>query len=128
MLTTRSADMAEKSWMLFGRIKGRAEKALLSLPSQPAFSSLRPFNARPAHVIPPEHRRPLPLVTRLLNYIVTRGFQTFAPNHTSPTGMLSQVLVDLATGDGQPLSGDGIEANGRTLRNTAIRRLGGLSR
>jgi len=127
MLTIHSADMTEKSWMLFGQIKGRAEKALLSLPSQPAFSSLRPFNARPAHVIPPEHHRPLPLITRLLDYIVTLAFRTFAPNHTSPTGMLSQVLVDLATGDGQPLSGDGIEANGRTLRNTAIRRLGGLS-
>jgi len=54
-------------------------------------------------------------------------FRTLTPSHTSPTGLLSQVLVDLATGDGQPLSGDGIEANGRTLRNTAIRRLGILS-
>lgn len=48
------------------------------------------------------------------------------PSQVSPTGALSKVLADLATGDGNALQGRGIEANGRTLRNVAIRRLGGL--
>jgi len=31
MLTIHSADMTGKSWMLFGQIKGRAEKVVASL-------------------------------------------------------------------------------------------------
>lgn len=122
-----SADMTEHTFMYFGKIKGRAEKALLSLPSQPAYTSLRPFNVRPAHVIPPEHHRPRSLAARCLDATITPLVQRFAPGHTSPTGPLASVLVDLATGNGEPLSGDDIEAEGRTLRNTAIRRLAGLN-
>ena len=49
------------------------------------------------------------------------------PSQVSPTGALSKVLADLATGDGNALqAGRGIEANGRTVRNVAMRRLGGL--
>ncbi|KAF5361784.1 hypothetical protein D9756_002536 [Leucocoprinus leucothites] len=120
------ADMTEKTFMLFGKIKGRAEKALLSLPSQPVYSALCPFNVRPAHVIPPQHHRPHSLGFKIVESTLAPLLKTFSPGHTSPTGPLAAVLVDLATGDGKPLSGDGIEAEGRTLRNTAVRRLGGL--
>jgi len=34
------------------------------------------------------------------------------------------VLVQLASGDGEALSGKGIEGEGRTLRNLAVRRMG----
>ncbi|KAJ3563793.1 hypothetical protein NP233_g8711 [Leucocoprinus birnbaumii] len=120
------ADPTEKTFTLFGKVKGRAEKALLSLPSQQIYGSLRPFNVRPAHVIPPEHHRPRSLAIKLMDVTLTPVFKTFVPSLTSLTGPLATVLVDLATGDGQPLSGDGIEAEGRTLRNTAVRRLAGL--
>jgi hypothetical protein len=51
------------------------------------------------------------------------------PSQVSPTGTLSQVLVDLATGDGNALQaekGSGIEDGGRTVRSLGIRRLGEL--
>ena len=49
------------------------------------------------------------------------------PSTMSPTPKLAQVLVQLATGDGQPIAaGKGVEAEGRTLRNTALRAMAGL--
>jgi hypothetical protein len=118
--------MTEQTFTFFGKIKGRAEKALLSLPSEPAYTALRPFNVRPAHVIPPEHHRVRSFGTRLIDATVSPLLRTVAPAFTSPTGALAEVLVDLATGNGEPLTGNGIEAEGRTLRNTAVRRLAGL--
>jgi hypothetical protein len=119
--------MTEKTWMFFGKIKGRAEKALLSLPSQQAYTTLRPFNVRPAAVIPPQHHRERSFGARILDNTLVPLVQALAPSQASPTGPLASVLVDLATGNGEPLSGEGVEAEGRTLRNTAVRRLGGLS-
>jgi hypothetical protein len=51
----------------------------------------------------------------------------FIPSNVAPTGELAKVLLDLAIGDGMPLEGEGIGDGGRTIRNTAIRRMGGVS-
>ena len=44
-----------------------------------------------------------------------------------PTEKLAKACVDLATGDGKPIpAGQGVELDGRLLRNTALRRLAGM--
>jgi len=124
------ADPTEKTLTLFGKIKGRAEAALLALPSSPAFGALRVYNVRPGYVDPPVHHRPRTFVKKFfVDNAVGPAFRFLMPSMVSPTGALSKVLVDLATGDGNALQaeqGSGIEANGRTVRSVAIRRLGGL--
>ncbi|KXN89370.1 hypothetical protein AN958_05743 [Leucoagaricus sp. SymC.cos] len=125
-VSSEGADPTEKTFALFGKIKGRAEKALLSLPSQQAYSPLRVFNARPGAVFPPEHHRPRSLGFKFLGIVLMPVIKVLAPSLTVSTGALALVLVDLASGNGEPLSGDDIEAEGRTLRHTAIRRLAGL--
>jgi hypothetical protein len=124
-----SADPTEKSWTFFGKIKGRTESQLLSLPSTPAYSALRVFNVRPGLVIPEEHHRPQTVSNKLAIGILEPVLKTLVPSQVSPTGPLSKVLVDLATSDGNALQGDkgsGIEASGRTVRSPAIRRLAEL--
>lgn len=44
----------------------------------------------------------------------------------SPTKELGMVATDLASGDGEPLQGTGLEDEGRILSNVAIRRLAGI--
>jgi len=124
------ADPTEKSITLFGKIKGRTETALLALPSDPAHSTLRIYNVRPGLVDPPVHHRPRSTSKKIVQSFVGVPLKLFVPNQVSPTGILSKVLVDLATGDGNELpvkQGNGIEAGGRTVRSLGIRRLGGES-
>jgi len=118
------ADPTEKTFTLFGKIKGRTEKDLLALPSTDPYSTLRIFNVRPGLVDPPKFHRPRPMAKKIfLDSALAPAMRLFVPSQVSPTGELSKVLVDLATGDGNPLEGAGIEAEGRTLRNSAVRRL-----
>jgi hypothetical protein len=50
-----------------------------------------------------------------------------APKWHTPVDSLAKISIDLATGDGKPLKAEvGVEADGRTLGNVAIRRLAGL--
>jgi hypothetical protein len=44
----------------------------------------------------------------------------------SPTRELGKVATEIASGDGEPLKGTGVEGEGRILANSAIRRLAGL--
>lgn len=44
----------------------------------------------------------------------------------TPTRKLGQFATEIASGDGEPLKGAGIEDEGRILSNSAIRRLAGL--
>lgn len=51
------------------------------------------------------------------------------PAMISPTGVLGRVVVELVVGDGEALrggEGEGVSAGGRTVRNKAVRRMGGL--
>ncbi|KDQ62181.1 hypothetical protein JAAARDRAFT_122488 [Jaapia argillacea MUCL 33604] len=123
------ADPTEKTFTLFGKIKGRAEAALLALPSTLGFSALRVFNVRPGYVDQSDstHHRPRSTGMKILECTVGPVLKTFMPSQVSPTGELSKVLVDLATGDGNPLpEGVGIESGGRTIRSSAVRILSGL--
>ncbi|KAJ6609354.1 hypothetical protein B0H10DRAFT_2166342 [Mycena sp. CBHHK59/15] len=103
------ADPTEKTFTLFGKIKGRVEVALLALPSSSPYTGLRVFNVRPGY--------------RLVDTIVAPLLRNLMPSQVSPTDVLAKVLVDLATGDGSPLPpGSGIEAEGRTVQSIGIRR------
>lgn len=44
----------------------------------------------------------------------------------SPTKDLARVLTDLAAKDGEPLSGQGVSGEGRTVNNAGMRRLAGI--
>ncbi|KDQ16654.1 hypothetical protein BOTBODRAFT_106708 [Botryobasidium botryosum FD-172 SS1] len=120
------ADPTEKTWTLFGRIKGRAEKALLELPSTPPYGVLRVYNVRPGFVYDPAPQRSRTLMKKIfVDCAIGPALRAFMPSQVSPTAQLSKVLVDLATGDGSPLpAGVGVEDGGRTLRCVGIRRLG----
>lgn len=72
------------------------------LPEQPVYSALRPPNVRPAMVEPPNHYRARPLSMRFLGATVLPFVKRFVPAYISPTGPLASVLVDLATGNGEP--------------------------
>lgn len=117
-LSSEGADMREKMPPLFCRIKGRAERMLLE--AQATHSSLRVFNVRPGFFTPRGQGD---------RWLEWRGavLAVVWKKYEIPIDALAKVLVDLAIGDGRPIAaGVGIEADGRVLRNYAIRRLSGL--
>ncbi|KZV83784.1 hypothetical protein EXIGLDRAFT_683488 [Exidia glandulosa HHB12029] len=127
-VSSEGADPTEKSYTYFARIKGRAESHLLALPStSPSLSSLRMYNVRPFFIDPGPgnwHRNESFLFTSvaapILRVVLPTGLHT-------PTDELARTLVDLAIGYGRPVSvrdGKGVEAEGRTLRSSVIRRWG----
>jgi len=120
------ADPAEKGLQLFSRIKGRTEKDLLTLPnSSPSFSSLRIYNVRPGFVDSSISEVPLDRPQTLLERVGRRVLAPLfwvVPGLRIPSDKLGEYLVRLALGDGAPAKGgQGIEAGGRTIRNTAVR-------
>ncbi|KAF8215830.1 hypothetical protein K438DRAFT_1799510 [Mycena galopus ATCC 62051] len=122
------ADPTEKTMTLFGKIKGRAEVALHALPSTPSYSALRVFNVRPGVVEPaPEDRHTKSALTRAGFAVLGSVLRVVVPSQVSPPNVLAKVLVEIVTGDGDPIpSGKGIEDDGRLVRCIGVRRLGGL--
>ncbi|KAI9761892.1 MAG: hypothetical protein M1840_001545 [Geoglossum simile] len=115
----------------FAPIKAQAESALLSLPS--THPSLRPFVLRPGFVdaspqptlasfIP---ARPQPLLKKLIP-VLGPVYRTLYPGGTAPTTALGRVLCEVVMGDGGRIEGDGVEGDGRIVRNWGMRRLAGL--
>lgn len=126
-ISGEGADMHEKSWAMFGRIKGRAERMLLE--AQSVHPSLKVFNMRPA-LINPQGRyladRAPSFRDRMLSGFGTI-FAAVWKNGEIPTKPLAKVAVELAVGRGEPAAaGVGVEADGRLLRNAGIRKLAGL--
>lgn len=121
------ADQTQKTRTMFGRIKGKAEKDLVDLAGT---SHLSVYNLRPggidgrASVAKPVVPRSMP--ERLAGWLYP-VVTAIAPKYVTPVNSLAKVAIDLAVGDGEPLKkGDGVEKDGRTLSNVAIRRLAGL--
>ena len=121
------ANMVEsKAGMMFGRVNGRAEKALLEL--QIAHPSLKVYNVRPAAINPEgQHlaERTPTLGDRASTVLLSVLTKVWKRSVIS-TNDLAKVCVDLAVGSGAPTSGSGIEADGRVLTNVALRRMAGL--
>ncbi|KAL8994647.1 MAG: hypothetical protein Q9188_007008 [Gyalolechia gomerana] len=117
----------------FGRVKGQIESQLLNLSTKPEYAALRVYSLRPAGVDPkfhPEIHQWIPkLKPATKAYLMPPALatlRTLSPAMVSPTRELGQVLVQLAVGDGEPLSGPGISGEGRTVSNAAMRRMAGL--
>lgn len=126
-ISGEGADMQEKSWAMFGRIKGRAERMLLQ--AQSGHPSLKVFNMRPA-LINPQGKYLADRAPSFRDRMLT-GFGTMLAtvwkNGEIPTARLAKVAVELAVGSGGPVAaGIGVEADGRLLRNSGIRKLAGL--
>lgn len=127
-ISGEGADPTEKASQMFGRVKGRAEKDLLALAAtKPALSV---YNLRPGAIDPMGgdlRDKPFSLVGDLPVRILGPVLRLVYPSMHTPTKSLAEVSLRLAVGDGQPLTEcKGVEAEGWTLRNTAIRRLAGL--
>jgi hypothetical protein len=116
----------------FGVIKGRAEAALLALPKDSSYVNLRPFSVRPGGVDPstqPEIHRYIQESSGLAGIaskVLLPVLRVGVPSMISPTKDLAKVLTDLAMGDGEPLSGKGVNDEGRILANVGLRRLAGI--
>lgn len=121
---TTTPGFATGNW---AKVKGQAEEALKELAtSRP---SLRPFSLRPGGVddtFHPEIQSFLtPSSTKTVNSYILAPMRCFWPGMISPTKDLGRVLCELALGDGEPLKGEGISGEGRTINNLAFRRLAG---
>lgn len=117
---------------LFGRVKGETEAALLAFhKSHPQF---RPYNARAGGVDPSGHTAVMEagtwerkgLMLKAGDVVLLPAIRTLYKSMHSPTPELGNALVKLALGDGKPLSGKGIDGEGRTLGNVALREIVGL--
>jgi uncharacterized protein YbjT (DUF2867 family) len=127
-ISGEGADPTEKASQMFGRVKGRAEKNLLALTTtRPGLSV---YNLRPGAIDPmgnDPRNKPFSTMGDLPIRIFGPIFKFVYPSMHTPTKSLAEISVQLAVGDGQPLArGKGVEADGWTIRNTAIRQLAGL--
>jgi hypothetical protein len=115
---------------MFGRVKGRAEKDLVDLASSAEGTQLDVYNLRPAGIdgsgsaAKPDRVTSIP--ERLAGWLYP-AVKLFAPKWHTPVDSLAKVAIDLASGEGKPLKAEaGVEVDGRTIGNVAIRRLAGL--
>ncbi|KAJ7839145.1 hypothetical protein B0H14DRAFT_3086992 [Mycena olivaceomarginata] len=117
---------AESNVSLYGRTKARAEKALLELPATPPYETLRVFNVRPAYVDSPAYHPRPGMGRKIVYYGLAPLLRRVTPGLVTPTNALAKVCVDLAIGDGGPVGGADVAAEGRTLLPAAVKRLGEL--
>lgn len=118
--------------LLFGRVKGETEAALLELGKRTP--SLKVYNVRPAFVDASSHpevaevekgRNTAWWKTAMKGYL-GHALRACYANGVSPTKDLGRVLTELAMSDGKELEGKGVEGQGRTITNIGMRRLAGI--
>ncbi|KAL5322121.1 hypothetical protein ACEPPN_010090 [Leptodophora sp. 'Broadleaf-Isolate-01'] len=110
--------------------KGRTESALLALSKDPSYANLRPLSLRPGGVDMNDHHEIHKWVgergwAEALALPVMRALPGIK-GLMSPTRELGGVAVRLAMGGGGVQEGRGVSGEGRTLNNSAIRRLAGI--
>ncbi|KAB8258580.1 hypothetical protein BDV32DRAFT_151206 [Aspergillus pseudonomiae] len=117
----------------FGRIKGECESALIALSKK--YPSLKPYSVRPAIVDatfdPPTlanvmQRPDHTVLKRVLLATLGPVTRQLYSKGISPTKDLGRFMTDLAKGNGQPLTGDGISGDGWIISNVAFRRAAGI--
>ena len=126
-MSGEGASSTEKSSMMFGRVKGRAENAILALSIE--LPSLDIYNIRPAAINPEGNylAERTPTTQDKASTFLGGIFEKVWKGYVISTEKLAKVCVELATGDGKPIpAGQGVESDGRLLRNTALRRLAGM--
>jgi hypothetical protein len=114
------------------RIKGRAKTELLALPtSKSEHASLHIFSVRPGGVDPRGDDNVLDVFrnhrTRgyspMVEKVLVPVFRAMYPAGVSPTTGLGRLLTEIASGNGEPLQGDDLRADGRIVPNKAILRI-----
>ncbi|KAH8820824.1 hypothetical protein F5884DRAFT_61978 [Xylogone sp. PMI_703] len=115
----------------FGVVKGRAEAALLALSKEhpTAFAAYSARLGMPDPVAHEEIKEFLPKRSGMIGIVEKVAgpvIRNLAKGMTMPTREGGAALVKLAMGDGKPLEGPGISGEGRTMNNSALRRLAGL--
>ncbi|EPS35418.1 hypothetical protein H072_11211 [Dactylellina haptotyla CBS 200.50] len=116
----------EGKGQMFARVKGDAEKVLLGIAAE--HSTFSVYNLRPAGIDPGKNwsaDRKQSGIERTF-FAIAPVIRPFMPGLFTPVYSLADVAIELALGDGAKLTGDGINADGFTLENSAIRRLAGL--
>ncbi|KJK67403.1 hypothetical protein P875_00117165 [Aspergillus parasiticus SU-1] len=117
----------------YGRIKGDCESALIELSKK--YPSLKPYSVRPGLVDPTYDSPTLASVMQRPDFTATKRMllgtigpltRQFYSKGVSPTKDLGRFLTDLAKGNGQPLTGEGVSGNGWIISNAAFRREAGL--
>ncbi|KAF2184959.1 hypothetical protein K469DRAFT_688191 [Zopfia rhizophila CBS 207.26] len=111
---------------LFGKVKGEAEQSLSDFHKKtPNFN---PYIVRPAAVDWRKHPEIHPFIPHQAMYkgAVLTAFDTVYKSMVTPTRPLGRILTELAMSKGVPLEGNDILNEGRTVPNTAIKRMAGL--
>lgn len=85
-LSGEGADNTEKSRILFGRIKGKTENALMKM----HFKKL--YFARPAGILPSQKQTNKPFITKLQNAFV-KLFAFITPSYIITSSALARVLI-----------------------------------
>lgn len=122
------ADPSGRTSTLFGKVKGQTENDLHGLSA--TFPNLRTLAVRPGLIDPEgEHLKDRPRTTleMTMQTFAAPILRRFGKGSIIGTRPLSKALVDLALGDGKPLPpGPGVEADGKTLSCSVLRRLAGM--
>ncbi|KAB8078747.1 hypothetical protein BDV29DRAFT_165692 [Aspergillus leporis] len=118
----------------FGRVKGECETALIALSKM--YPTLKPYSLRPGFVdaaYDPQTRvsvmqRPdyNTLSKKLLLGTIGPLIRQLYAKGVSPTKDLGRFLTELASGNGQPRTGEGVSGNGWILSNVAFRKAAGI--
>lgn len=113
---------------LYGKVKGETERDLLELSK--TTPSLKPYSIRPGAVDntfhPEIHAFSEKKGIHKLDFVILPIFRAAYKSMLTPTKDLAIISVDLAMSDGKLLEGKGIEGEGRTVNNIALRRLAGI--
>lgn len=130
-ISGEGADTSGATRSMFGRVKGRTEVDLLETADNTS-SALAVYNLRPAGVDGSNSQSSADRARTWQEIAIGclyPALKILAPQYHTPVDSLADVAVKIAQGDGKPVpAGEGVEAGGWTLRNTAIRRLAGLEK
>lgn len=108
---------------LFGRVKGQVEQDLLEFSkTNPSF---KVYNVRPAGVDWRAHPEIQPYIPNQALYkkVLLPGIAVLRKQMVTPTRPMGRIFTELAMSKGEPLKGDDISMEGRTLSNLAILRM-----
>ncbi|KAF5857712.1 hypothetical protein ETB97_005427 [Aspergillus alliaceus] len=118
----------------FGRVKGECESALIALSKK--YPSLKPYSVRPGFVDAAQDPQTLAAAMKRPHYSAASNrmllgtvgpvVRQFYSKGVSPTKDLGRFLTDLASGNGQPHTGQGVSGEGWILSNIAFRKEAGL--
>ncbi|GAA5902897.1 hypothetical protein JCM6882_009155 [Rhodosporidiobolus microsporus] len=115
-----------KASQMFGRVKGKAERTLASLPTT-GFPSLAPFSFRPGGILPVQPVPEAPWFYRFPFSAVLSGLNVVAPSHMIKTDVLARGMIEAclkgSSGRIEGWPGKGESGNEGVFANQEIKRL-----